>query len=182
MIWLFGYLLICWLISDFIAGIFHWVEDRYDFSNLPLVGGFIDDQILKPNANHHLHPQDFTKNGFWYRNYTNFVPSFIVGLLVFLYNPYLSTPIFMSAFGNQVHYLSHRQGKVSEFTATLQEIGIFQSPKQHSLHHTNPYDSYYCPMTDFINPILQRINFWEKLENFVSLVFRVRPKSLQNYK
>jgi len=176
-----GYLLCCWLLADFIAGVFHWVEDRYDLSNIPRFGRFLNKWITAPNRLHHDRPQSFLNNGFWYRNSTNFIPAFTAAFIVLLLSPVFSTPFFMVAFGNQVHALSHSKGKVSKFTAVLQEIGIFQSPKQHSFHHTSPYDCNYCPMTDYLNPVLEAFNFWYRFEWVIEKTTGIKALEIPNY-
>lgn len=178
---LIGYLLVCWLIADFIAGVFHWIEDRYDLVNIPKFGDFLHKWITAPNRNHHSHPQDFLNNGFWYRNSTNFIPAFTVAVLIFLISPICSLPFFMVAFGNQVHALSHMKGKVSKTVEVFQNVGLLQSPKQHSLHHTSPYDCNYCPMTNYLNPILEAVNFWYRLEKVVLKTTGIKPIDIPNY-
>jgi ubiquitin-conjugating enzyme E2 variant len=176
-----GYLLCCWLLADFITGIIHWLEDRYDLDKMPLIGGYVQEHIIGPNRLHHVEPLDFLKASFFKRNATSFIPAFTVGFALLFVNPLLSTPFFMAGFGNQVHALAHSKGKVSKFTEVLQKIGIFSSPKQHSVHHTSPYDCNYCPMTDFVNPVLEAFNFWERLEYVIEKVAGIKSIGSKNY-
>lgn len=32
------------------------------------------------------------------------------------------------------------------------------------MHHSDPKNTYYCPITNFVNPALERIDFWTRLE------------------
>jgi hypothetical protein len=173
--WIVGYLIVCLLIADFISGLFHWLEDRYDFSNIPYVGGFINEYISKPNLEHHTYPQRFLNGDFWYRNYTTMIPAFASAIIVFYINPLFCLPFIMAGFSNEIHAFAHRKGKLPVFIEVLQDVGVFQNPRHHALHHTSPNNRYYCVITNFLNPILEQIKFWDRLEKLL-LVLNIKVK------
>src|SRR6185436_11725797 len=47
-------------------------------------------------------------------------------------------------------------------------------------HHTDPKSSHYCVLTNFLNPILDRLHLWNFFERAISRTFGVslRPDSL----
>ncbi len=76
--------------------------------------------------------------------------------------------------GNEVHAMSHRPDKnTGPLVRLLQKTGIFQSKKMHRWHHKAPYETNFCIMSDFVNPILNRIGFWRKLEMLILKVFKI---------
>ncbi len=46
----------------------------------------------------------------------------------------------------------------------LQKIRLLQTPYHHAVHHTNPKNVRYCPITNFVNPLLDRLNLWSGIE------------------
>ena len=74
----------------------------------------------------------------------------------------------LSVNANQVHKWSHQtraeNGPVVSF---LQDCRILQTPRQHALHHTDPKNTYYCPLTNLLNPCLECIGLWPKLESLI---------------
>jgi ubiquitin-conjugating enzyme E2 variant len=59
----------------------------------------------------------------------------------------------------------------------LHNLRILQSPKHHAIHHTDPKSTHYCVITEFLNPILERIRFWTRLECSLWRTFRIRRRS-----
>jgi ubiquitin-conjugating enzyme E2 variant len=53
-------------------------------------------------------------------------------------------------------------------------LGVLQSQEQHASHHAQPFDTNYCVMTDWLNPVLQAVGFWPGVEAVVG-VFGIRP-------
>jgi ubiquitin-conjugating enzyme E2 variant len=46
----------------------------------------------------------------------------------------------------------------------LQRIGLMQSRGHHGVHHRAPYAIRFCPMTNYLNPVLDRMQFWRTVE------------------
>jgi Lipid desaturase domain len=80
----------------------------------------------------------------------------------------MDTPILCKAvvIPNRVHH-SDQLAFTSPLVKTLQEIGIIQSPRHHSGHHRTPTDTRYCILTDWLNPVLDRIELWATLERLL---------------
>ena len=166
-----GYLLVSYLAADLLAGFWHWWEDRYAKEDWPVVGKL----IAKPNQLHHDQPQAFLNQSYWSRNWTTIVPSVVVFALTF---PHPGSLIFVFVSqANEIHACAHRKGKTPVWVNMLQATGLLQSPRHHAQHHIDPFESKYCVMSDWLNPILDHFGFWRKLEWFVALVLRVHPKA-----
>lgn len=163
-----------WLIADFVAGVFHWIEDRYLRVDWPIIG----EHIAKPNELHHVHPQAFLAGNYWIRNWTTIVPAMLGFFFAWLFGaPFwlLLVFVFLTQ-ANEIHAFGHMQGKVPRWVSVLQETGILQSARHHALHHKSPNRVRYCVMSNLLNPILDAIGFWSALER-VLLAFGIAPKS-----
>jgi ubiquitin-conjugating enzyme E2 variant len=79
--------------------------------------------------------------------------------------------VFISINANQVHKWSHMsRAEVGPVVAWLQDCRILLTPRQHALHHTDPKNTYYCPVTNLVNPALEALRFWDRLEWLVEAV------------
>lgn len=152
------------MLADFIAGIVHWFEDAYVRENTPLIGSFIG----KANVIHHHLPRYMTRNNWWQSSWDllSFSTLVVVGawwLDLLTWHVWLFAVISTNA--NQVHKWSHQtrneNGRIITF---LQNIGVLQTPHYHAVHHTNPKNVRYCPITNLVNPILDGLRFWDGVE------------------
>jgi plasmanylethanolamine desaturase len=150
--------------AEFIAGCVHWLEDAYVRENTPLIGKFVG----RPNTIHHHFPRYMTRKSWWQSSWDLVLLSVIPVLVAWKMNC-LTWPVWLfaalSANANEFHKWSHRtrkeNGRVISF---LQDIKILQTAKHHARHHTDPKNSHYCTITNFLNPVLDRVNFWNGLE------------------
>jgi ubiquitin-conjugating enzyme E2 variant len=162
-----GTIVICWLAADFLSGFFHWLEDRYAREEWPIIGEF----IAKPNNLHHAVPSAFLAGNYWKRNWTTLaiaLPFFAMTFpsrwcLIFL---------FVSQ-ANEIHAWSHQ--RCNGWIRGMQQAGILNSPREHGTHHRAPFDVRYCVMSDWLNPLLDGIGFWQHLEAVISTT-GIRPK------
>lgn len=156
------------LLADFIAGVVHWLEDAYGSADTPVLGPL----LIRPNIVHHHYPRHFTRLSWWQSSWD----LVLVGLaflalgwwLGFLsWQLWLFVAIAVNA--NQVHKWAHRtrreNGRIVSF---LQDIRVLQTPHHHALHHTDPKNTYYCPITNVLNPLLERLRFWHRLERLIA--------------
>lgn len=153
--------------ADFVAGVVHWAEDAYFTEETPLIG----QQIIRPNIVHHHFPRYFTKLS-WWESAQELV---LVGLVLLaiawplgLLSWQLMLFIAVSINANEIHKMAHRtRAENGRFISLLQDWRILQTPRQHGLHHSDPKNTYYCPVTNYVNPLLERIQFWDRLETMV---------------
>lgn len=155
------------LAIDFVAGVLHWLEDSYGSKKWPLIGKW----IIEPNIRHHFEPRYFTKSNFWQRNLITMILSGSMLGVVTLIGWFHWTWVLAAVIGsitNEIHCWAHRSprenGKVITF---LQKSKILQSPRGHAIHHTDPKDRSYCTVTDWLNPMLDSVNFFGRIESFI---------------
>ena len=155
------------LLADFLAGVFHWLEDAYGTEDTPVLGPL----VIKPNIVHHHYPRSFTKLTWWQSSWELLlIGALIIGVVawagVLTWHVWLF--VLLCANANQVHKWSHQtraeNGRVVSF---LQDCWILQTPRQHALHHTDPKNTYYCPLTNLLNPALEAVRFWDCLESVI---------------
>jgi len=163
----------CVLIADFASGFFHWLEDAYGREDFPITGRL----VTKPNILHHHNPRCFTRHSWWHSSWDLTCLSVLIVLGAWLLGQ-LSWQVWLFAVlganANQIHKWAHRtpqeNGRLISF---LQQCRLVQTPRHHARHHTDPKNSHYCVLTDFLNPILDRLRLWEFLERVVLNLFGI---------
>lgn len=164
----------CVLAADFVTGFVHWWEDTYGLPTWPVLG----EHVIEPNIEHHRHPGLMgAMNRFWDRWWQGGL--FALGVmaiagLVGVLTWHLVAIAAVASLGNEVHTWSHR-GQRSGIVGLLQDAALVQTPQQHAKHHRGEFDRYYCTITNITNAVLERLNFWRRLEAVVSLA-GVDPK------
>ncbi len=151
-------------LADFISGLVHWLEDAYGTETTPVVGTL----MIRPNIIHHHYPRYFTKLNWWQSSWDLLLlGALIIGVAawagVLTWHVWLFVAICVNA--NQIHKWSHQtRAENGRLVSFLQDIHLLLTPRQHALHHTDPKNTYYCPVTNLLNPVLEFIGFWPKLE------------------
>jgi plasmanylethanolamine desaturase len=152
------------LAADFAAGLIHWIEDAYVREDTPFIGGWIG----KPNTVHHHLPRRMTRNTWWQSNRELLLAmsALVIGAAML---GRLNWQVWLFAIvggnANEVHKWSHRTRKENgRLISWLQDLRILQTPQHHAIHHTNPKDVKYCPITNVLNPALDGLRLWAGLE------------------
>ena len=165
-----------WLLTDFLSGVFHWLEDAYGNPFWPLFGR----HVTKPNILHHYIPRAFVTNSWFLSSrLLLLICTLIVLVTVVLgvFNWMVALAVLIGVNANQVHKWSHRTRQENGPLVTLlQRVRLVQSPSHHHRHHIHGKDSHYCVLTDFLNPILDRARFWRGLEWGIARLFGVRRR------
>ena len=152
------------LAADLVAGMIHWLEDAYVREDTPLIGK----RIARPNIVHHHYPRYMTRHNWWQTSWdlvlvsaALIIGAWFTGLLtweIWLF-------AILSANANEFHKWEHRTCKENgPIISFLQDIRLLQTAKHHARHHTDPKNSHYCTITNFLNPVLDGMNFWNGLE------------------
>ena len=161
-------LLVGWLLADFLSGLLHWIEDRV----LREGDTWLSRVIVEPNRLHHAEPLRFLANGFWARNATTW--AIVLPLTVAWFAAIGPSLVLLAAaigglLANEVHRLTHAAPAKGSWLRALQDIGVIQSPRMHARHHRGRQDQAYCVLTDWLNPVLDKIRFWERLERMLRI-------------
>jgi ubiquitin-conjugating enzyme E2 variant len=164
------------LIADFVSGFFHWLEDAYGREHWLITGSL----VTRPNILRHHEPRYFTRHT-WLQSSWDLLCVAIAILLAAWFFGLLTWQVWLFAVlganANQIHKWAHRTPAENGFIiSTLQRIRLVQTPRHHACHHTDPKNSHYCVLTDFLNPVLDGIRFWERLEGLIWMMFRVRRR------
>jgi ubiquitin-conjugating enzyme E2 variant len=152
------------LAADFIGGMIHWLEDAYVREDTPIIGKY----VARPNIVHHHYPRYMVRHSWWQTSFdlvlvsaAMVIGAWLAGLLsweVWLF-------AILSANANEFHKWEHRSRKENgPIISFLQDIRLLQTAKHHARHHTDPKNSHYCTITNFLNPVLDGMNFWNGLE------------------
>lgn len=178
-------ILVAWLLADLLTGIFHWFEDQYLDGNCRFK--FVN-SLARENELHHAKPTAMLTSPAWLNMRDAVVVCWPAALILWL----LGAPwivwlvLFFAGFGNLIHRFAHTpKRQLPRWIRGCQEFGLFISPDHHDDHHramdrlVPKKDAWkaYCPMTDWVNPVLDRIRFWGILE---SLLARVGIKPIKS--
>lgn len=151
-------------VAEFVAGLVHWFEDAYIRDHTPLIGRFIG----RPNTIHHHYPRYMTRHSWWQSSWDLALLATILlvgawgcGWLTW----YVCLFAILAANANEFHKWEHRTRKENgRLISFLQDIKILQTARHHALHHTDPKDSHYCTITNYLNPVLDTLRFWDGFE------------------
>lgn len=154
------------LLADFLTGVVHFWMDVYGKEDMPFVGKM----VIEINVLHHSDPRHMIKQNYWFLTRASWLLAVIIYVIswVFMGAHSWKLAIFLvyAAQANLFHKWAHQHSwERSRFATVLQKLYIIQSPHHHHLHHNEDaegfYDRQYCILTNFLNPILDKIWFWE---------------------
>lgn len=63
----------------------------------------------------------------------------------------------------------------------LQSTRLILSHSEHHRHHTGEFDTGYCIINGWMNPFLEKIDFWRKFENFITKYTGAIPRKDDNF-
>ncbi|HWN10181.1 MAG TPA: fatty acid desaturase CarF family protein [Pyrinomonadaceae bacterium] len=164
--------------GDLISGVVHWAADTYCSEDTPIVGpGFV-----KPFRLHHIYPRDITTHHLA-ATVGNVCVMAVPVLLVCLYlmwrdevSAWVAFPVFclslmalVTAATNQFHKWAHQEIPPPH-ARLLQRLRLVLEPEHHELHHTDPFESHYCITNGWLNPLLNKIKFFRRLEGALARV------------
>jgi hypothetical protein len=165
-----------YLLADFMSGFVHWAGDTLGDENTPIMGK----TFIGPFRDHHIDPKGITRHDFIETNGNNCIASLPFLALVWLFFPapgsaglFAITMVTSGAlftFGtNQFHKWAHADAAPRAVRA-LQRWGLILAPSHHGVHHTVPYDRYYCITVGWLNEPLRRLRFFEAMEWLVRVM------------
>lgn len=166
---------LAYLAADLAAGVVHWYCDTFFREDTPVLGP----AIIRGFREHHRDPTGITRHGFAEVNGSNCwvmvlplafavasggpapasLPSLAAHALLLLFG----LAIFAT---NQFHRWAHAE-RVPPGVRTLQRWGLILSPERHDVHHSGHHDRGYCVTTGWLNPLLDRLEIFQRLERLV---------------
>lgn len=173
-----------YIAADFSSGVVHWMFDRYWTVDTPILGA----NFVRPFREHHVDQQGITRHDFIETNGNNCITTAAVlvpGLLLplepgdrvtlFVVTVFISTALAVFA-TNQFHKWAHTDDPPS-WVQALQRWHLILDPVHHRIHHTAPFDQHYCITTGWLNPLLQRLRFFPRVERLILGLTGARPCS-----
>lgn len=160
--------LIAYLLADLMSGLVHCAADNFGEENL----FFFGPAFIKPFREHHRDPEGITHHGFLEVNGNSCLANLTVLLPAYFFVPVASTAwgLVAGAFAlsftlaivltNQFHKWAHQKNP-SVFVRFLQSIRLVLTPTTHQVHHTPPFDRYYCITTGWLNPFMDKFRVFE---------------------
>ena len=167
--------------SDFASGFVHWMGDTYGSKDMPVLG----EAFVKPFREHHVDPKGIVEHDYVEVNGNNSIvlALWMIPVVVFITDPTSAFQFFilvtsvtftMGVFmTNQFHKWSHMEDPPA-YIRKLQDWGLILGRDHHGVHHTAPYDTYYCITCGWLNPILSRIQFFETIEGINRRLFGLK--------
>ena len=162
------------VLADLVSGLVHWFEDVYVHRNMPLLG-----KVAEENRLHHDKPRAFLAKSWWQSSWDLLV----IGALVLLGAWWLgmltvSVWVFtvLSVNANQLHKWTHQNSAEKGWLVhSLQKLRVLQTPREHGRHHQGAKNSHYCVITNFVNPVLEKLQFWRRLEWLLAYTVGLKP-------
>ncbi len=171
--------LVGYLLADLMSGTAHWFCDTFFAEDTPIIG----QSVIQPFRDHHVHPQRITQYRFVEQDTANF----------FLMLPPLAIAFWLGAprpgsiaalvgwccllglaGGSFCTNLFHKWAHVPEPPAAarwLQATGLILDAERHRLHHSD-YSRGFCVTSGWMNPLLDALRFFPRLERVVRFLRR----------
>ena len=174
--WVAAALLAGFVAADFASGLIHWGFDRYGSRDTPVVGA----NFIVPFREHHVDPKGITRHDFVETNGNNCIATLLVLLPVLAVEPtagvlnavVVTTVASMCFFvmgTNQFHKWAH-EDEPPALVVALMKAHLILETKHHDVHHTPPFDQYYCITTGWLNPLLDKVQFFKRTEALILAV------------
>ncbi len=180
---LFPALLLGWVGADIASGIIHWAGDTWGSADTFILGP----ALIRPFREHHVDAKAMTRHDFVETNAScalGGIPILVASLLV----PFQTAHwlfVFLDLFvfflmlfvlmTNQIHKWCH-QDHPPKGIGFLQKYKILLNPKHHNIHHTPPFNTYYCITTGWMNWILYKIQFFPTMEKIITKMTGAIPR------
>jgi len=181
-LWLvLGAVLLGYLAADFVSGLVHWMGDTWGRTDMPVLGK----AFIRPFREHHVDEKAITRHDFVETNGNNCLVSLPVAALalalphssslwVFL-STFLGAMIFWVMATNQFHKWSHMD-EPPALVGFLQRIHLVLPPDHHRVHHTAPFNNYYCITVGWLNWPLNAIHFFPLAERLITWATGALPR------
>ena len=167
-----------YLLADLIAGMVHWIADRFFDPETPLLGPM----LIAPFREHHVDALGITRHDFFEVSGNNALITIpLVGLVLLLPEPTTCAIFFLIALlfslslalvaTNQFHRWAHTPSP-PPFAKRLHAWGLILTPRAHAQHRRRGHDRAYCVTSGWLNPLLDRVRIFERIEHRLGAVRR----------
>lgn len=157
-------------LADFLTGVVHWFADTFFDEETPVLGP----ALIYAFRDHHEDPGGMARRGFFEVSGNNALacclPLVVVlgsGAAVTLVVGVLQAFVLWCALAmfatNQFHKWAHSRS-VPAWVRWLQRRGWLLSARAHAIHHARDHARAYCVTVGWLNPWLDRIEFFPRVE------------------
>ena len=168
-----------YLISDFIMGVYHWIKDTYFTPFTPIIGK----KFIWGSRLHHVRPRYVTEISDIELIVNSAIWTFLwIGPLMYLcgINIIVVIMFILISLNDVIHKYAHmRDIERPKIVTFFQKNKLLQSHDEHHLHHISPHDVNYCPITPYVNVLLENINFWRRCENVIYKLTGIPPRQVE---
>jgi plasmanylethanolamine desaturase len=162
--------------ADLVSGVVHWVEDAYARPDARLLG-----PLAEANLRHHWRPREFLQKSWWSSSWDLLLASAVVVALAAAFDVLtwqVALFALLVANANQIHKWTHMtRAEVPAPVRWLQNALLLQTPRHHARHHGGARNSHYCVMTNFVNPMLEEVMLWSRLERLIERTTGLKRRS-----
>lgn len=162
-----------YLLADLLAGLVHWIADRHFGRDTPVLGP----TLIAPFRDHHADAVEMSRHGFCEVSGHNAIatlplalallatpsPDGFAGSLLGCTGLALTLALFLT---NQFHAWAHAETPPA-FARRLQRLGLILTPERHARHHRAGHDRAYCVTSGWLNPPLDRLRLFDRLERAI---------------
>jgi ubiquitin-conjugating enzyme E2 variant len=173
--------LVGYFFADIASGFVHWATDTW-FSERQF------GRLIAIAREHHTHPSHILGYRFLENATLGSAPSALfvgpAALVVALMDWSLAAYAIMIVlflisltllFGTSLHNVGHRKAR-SPIIKLGQKLRIFITPAYHSVHHRGDQTTRYCTVNGWANPLLDKIQFWRRIEWVISAITGAVPR------
>ena len=170
----FPALLVGYLFADLISGTVHWFCDTFFDDDTPIIGSI----IIQPFRDHHVHPQRITSYRFIEQDTTNFFIMLLPLAVAFwmgeprpgsvgaLFWCCLLLGLATGSFGTNLFHKWAHEPNPPVVVRWLQRSRLILGPERHQHHHSD-YSRGFCVTSGWMNPVLDALGFFPRLERVV---------------
>jgi len=165
--------LLGYLAADFVSGFVHWLGDTWGSTEMPILGK----ALIRPFREHHVDEKAITRHDFVETNGNNCLISLPVAVIALclpmssagwvFFASFLGAMIFWVMATNQFHKWSHMDTPPA-LVGLLQRVHLILPPDHHRIHHTKPYNKYYCITVGWLNKPLTMVHFFPAAERLIT--------------
>lgn len=162
--------LVAYVAADVVSGVVHCAADNVGSESTPVLG----QAFIRPFREHHRDPLAITRHDFVDTNGNNCLVNLLVLVPTYLFAPVttsapaLALGMFMVFFTlaialtNQTHKWAHMEAP-PPLVVVMQRWNVILPPGVHRIHHTPPFDRYYCITNGWMNPVLEKLRVFDAL-------------------
>ncbi len=154
------------LLADLVSGVVHWWEDAY-----ARVGEGPLGRVARDNLRHHARPREFLAKGYWASSWDLWLLGALVVAVACVFDAlswHVLLFVLLVANANQVHKWAHmRSDELPHLVHWAQRVQLLQSTRHHSKHHQGARNTHYCVLTNLLNPVLEELQLWSRIERVI---------------